>query len=273
MNDTPTTKALKPVDELKSNLLKMESQFKMALPSHIPAERFIRIVQTAVSTDPGLMRADRTSLYSACMSLAQQGLLPDKREAALVLFGDKVTPMPMIAGLLKKIRNSGELSSITAQIVYENDEFEYWVDADGEHLNHRPKVFGVRGKEIGCYALAKTKDGAVYIEVMTVDQIESVRKVSKSANNGPWAGPFKHEMWKKTAIRRLSKRLPMSTDLENAIKTDDDIFMPGEPVSEEPEAAAKPKRSRLKTAIQTETSTDPIESEPPIDVSHQDIPI
>lgn len=271
------TKALKPVDELKSTLVKMEPQFKMALPAHIPPERFIRIVQTAVSTQPGLLSADRTSLFGACMSLAQQGLLPDNREAALVLFGSKVTAMPMVAGILKKIRNSGELSSITAQIVHEHDEFQYWVDADGEHLSHRPKVFGDRGKEIGVYALAKTKDGAVYIEVMTTQQIESVRKVSRSKDTGPWAGPFQHEMWKKTAIRRLSKRLPMSTDLETAINTDDEMFQPApqapEPAETEVEVKAAPKRSRLKDAIKPETPVETITQEPPVDVSVQDVPI
>ena len=75
--------------------------------------------------------------------------------------------MSMVGGILKKVRNSGELSSITAQIVYENDEFNYYIDADGEHISHRPNMFGDRGKRIGAYALAKTKDGAIYVEVMT----------------------------------------------------------------------------------------------------------
>jgi recombination protein RecT len=42
--------------------------------------------------------------------LAQDGLLPDGREAAIVKFGNKAQAMPMIAGILKKIRQSGDVS-------------------------------------------------------------------------------------------------------------------------------------------------------------------
>ncbi len=139
------------------------------------------------------------------MKAAADGLLPDGREAALVQFKDSVQYLPMVGGILKKIRNSGELSSITSQIVHKGDKFRYWVDGDGEHVEHEPLVFGERGEQIGVYALAKTKDGAVYIEVLTMAQIAAVKNVSR-AKDGPWSGPFATEMHRKTAIRRLSKR-------------------------------------------------------------------
>jgi recombination protein RecT len=226
------SKQLTPVEAMKKDLTAMQPQFQMALPNHIPVEKFLRVTQTAIQTNPKLMTADKRSLFGACMKSAQDGLLPDGREAALVTFrskdgGDTVQYMPMVAGILKKVRNSGELASITSQLVYEKDNFRYWVDADGEHLTHEPNLFDDRGKIIGVYALAKTKDGAVYIEVLTKDQVDAVRNASRSKDSGPWSGPFAHEMWKKTAIRRLSKRLPMSTDLDQVIRADDaDVELP-----------------------------------------------
>lgn len=238
----------------------MGPQFKMALPNHISLEKFMRVTQTAVSGNPALLNADRNSLFAACMVSAQQGLLPDGREAALVMFKDKVTFMPMIAGILKKIRNSGELSTITAEIVYKNDEFKYWIDSDGQHLEHKPMMFGERGDAIGTYALAKTKDGAVYIEVMTAEQVAAVRKSSRSATSGPWAGEFSLEMWKKSVIRRLAKRLPSSTDLDMTLSADEELFKT-KPIDVAPEetqmtAEVKPaakKTSRLKTLIDVES--------------------
>jgi hypothetical protein len=44
------------------------------------------------------------------VKLAQDGLLPDGREAAVVMFGNKAQAMPMIAGILKKVRQSGEVA-------------------------------------------------------------------------------------------------------------------------------------------------------------------
>jgi recombination protein RecT len=233
----------------------MEAQFKLALPAYIPSEKFVRVVLTAVQGNPDLLSADRRSLYGACMKAAQDGLLPDGREAALVIFNTKNGPlvqyMPMFGGLLKKVRNSGELAAITAQVVRKNDKFRYWVDGDGEHLEHEPLMFGDRGEIIGVYALAKTKDGAVYIEVMTEEQVQDVRSVSRAKDSGPWSGRFADEMRRKTAIRRLSKRLPMATDLEAVFRRDDEIFdFNGQ--AEESSTAARdvgPKPSRLSQVI------------------------
>lgn len=234
MNQVQTTqkpKEVSLVEVVKNDITRMEPQFKMALPPHIPAQKFVRILHTAVSTNNDLLNADRKSLFAACMKSAQDGLLPDGREAALVTFKDKsgakiVNYMPMVNGILKKVRNSGELSSITAMVVHEKDRFRYWVDADGAHMEHEPVLFGERGHIIGTYALAKTKDGALYIEVMSEEEIKAVRSVSRARDSGPWAGAFADEMRKKSAIKRLSKRLPMSTDLEQTLRADDELYMP-----------------------------------------------
>ena len=68
-----------------------------------------------------------------------------------------------------------------------------------------------------------TKDNGVYIEVLRMSEIKKIRSVSRSANNGPWAQWFE-QMAKKSAIRRLAKRLPMSTDIENIIQRDDQFY-------------------------------------------------
>jgi recombination protein RecT len=211
----------------------MTPQFALALPPHIPPERFTRVAITAIQNNPDLLNADRRSLYGACMRAAQDGLLPDGKEAALVTFGKLATYMPMIGGILKKVRNSGELISITAHVVYTADEFDYWVDEDGEHMKFRPSFVANRGAVRLTFAHAKTKDGGVYIEVATEDQIKAIRDVSRSKNNGPWAGPFADEMRRKSALRRLSKRLPMSTDLDDMLHRDDDLFQPPEPGQQE----------------------------------------
>lgn len=217
-----------PIDIVRNDLATMEVQFQAALPPHITPERFVRVAMTAIQSNPDLLTADRKTLYGACMKCAQDGLVPDGREAALVIYrakdGVKAQYMPMITGILKKVRNSGELASITAQMIFQNDKFRYWVDDTGEHLEHDPLLFGgKRGNPIGVYALAKTKDGAVYIEVMTSEQVMAVKASSRAAN-GPWNGAFEHEMWRKTALRRLSKRLPMSSDLSQVVERDDEMY-------------------------------------------------
>jgi recombination protein RecT len=57
--------------------------------------------------------------------------------------------MPMIGGVLKKIRNSGELASISAQVAYSADFFEYEL-GDEEKITHKPFLGGDRGSQLLC---------------------------------------------------------------------------------------------------------------------------
>lgn len=250
---------IKPIEEVRMSLAKMQDQFALALPPKISPERFVRVVMTAIGQNPGLVGANRQSLYASCMKAAQDGLLPDGREAALVLFGQDVAYMPMVGGILKKVRNSGELATITSQMVCKNDRFRFWIDGDGEHIDHEPLMFGERGEAIGVYALAKTKDGAIYVEVMDKAQVMAVKGASR-AKSGPWTGAFEHEMWRKTAIRRLAKRLPMSTDLETVIKRDDELYEFEEKPAVPVEPETKPRR--LKKIIQEQTPEPVVTEEP-----------
>lgn len=243
--------AVTPQQDFRRALSQMESQFKMVLPPRVTPERFIRIVMTAVQTTPSLLTADRQSLLSACMKAAQAGLLPDGRESALAPFNRTVTFMPMVAGILKLMRNSGELLSLSVQVVYENDVFEYWVDETGEHLRHEPALTGSRGEKRLVYAIGRTKDGGIYIEVLTNEQVLAIRSVSRSGASGPWNGPFEDEMWKKSAIRRLSKRMPMSTDFDG-IEDDDlrDVNQRPTDAPAVPATATTKRKSRLSTIVQ-----------------------
>lgn len=222
------TAAQNPVAVIRQNLTAMAPEFKAALPAHVTVEKFTRVVMTAIQNTPTLQNADRRSLFGAVVRLAQDGLLPDGREAAIVMFGDKAQAMPMIAGVLKKIRQSGEVSKISAQVVYENDHFvvKYGFDEDVEHSP--PALDKPRGKPIGAYATAVLKDGSHLLEVMSLEQIEKVRNVSRAKNNGPWKDWW-DEMARKTVMRRLSKRLPMSTDLEDEVFSRDETLTHEEP--------------------------------------------
>lgn len=237
-------KELKPHEAFEQMLMKRQSEFMKALPSHISFDKFQRTVMTAVITEPKLLGADRPSLMVSCLKAAQDGLLPDKRDAALVIFNSKVKDpvtgaekwidavqyMPMYSGILKKVRQSEELATVAAHVVYEKDKFHY-ILGDEEKIIHEP-YFGSneRGDIVAAYCIAKLKDGTVMREVMTIQDVEKVRKKSKSGadkQTGEARGIWKdwyEEMAKKTVFRRLAKWLPQSSDLvETALKNDDSM--------------------------------------------------
>lgn len=250
---------LTPMEAMRGTLVKMQPEFASALPPQIPVEKFIRTTLTAVQMNPELLSADRRSLLGACMKAAQDGLLLDGREAAPVIFntkdGKKVQYMPMVGGILKKIRNSGELASISANVVYDKDFFEYEL-GDDERIVHKPFLGADRGQQLAVYAVAKTKDGAIYREVMSVADVEKVRAASRAGKFGPWADWW-DEMAKKTVIRRMAKRLPSSADVDQVFESDNDAsgfdqIERRAPVNitPEPEAQTAPL-SRLKRSMGT----------------------
>lgn len=212
---------LKPIDAMRQTIDRMGDQFSQTLPAHIPVEKFQRIVMNAIVTNPKLLELDRTSLLSACMKAAGDGLLLDGREAALVPFKNLATYMPMVAGIFKKVRNSGEIADITSGVIYDRDEFRHFTDHDGEHFHHEPNYRVDRGEPYAAYAMARTKSDGIYVEVMSIAEIEKVRAVSRSRDDGPWK-QWWGEMARKTVFRRLSKRLPMSTDIIGMLAADDE---------------------------------------------------
>ena len=209
-------------------------QFRGSLPAHIPVERFKKVLLVAVNTTPKLVTADRRSFFNSALKAANDGLLPDGRDGALVIFSSKVRDggqerwvdmvqwMPMIGGIRKKVRNSKEIKDWNAQVVYAKDHFEFEL-GDMPFIRHRPFMDGDPGPVVGAYSVAHFATGEISREVMTKAQIDKVRLSSKSKDKGPWVDWYE-EMCRKTVARRHSKVLPMSTDLDDIMRGDDALY-------------------------------------------------
>lgn len=183
-----------------------KQQVAMALPGNVPPERFVRATVTALRENPDILRADRDSLFSALVKSAQDGLIPDGREAAIVMFGSKATYLAMIGGLRKIAAEHGW--SIRTQVVYSNDEFAYELGLEPK-LIHRPAPLrDSRGELIGAYAVATHRDGRKEVEVFTREEVEKVRATSRASQRGPWV-EWPERMWEKTVGRRLFAKLPL----------------------------------------------------------------
>lgn len=234
------------LDVLKSDIEKLREQFLPLLKDD--TDKWVQIACNFIESKwDKIKEASRPSLFSELTKIAQMGLYLDGEECSIVVFKGIAKRMTGYRGLLKLVRNSGELASINANVVYEKDVFEFYVDENGEHLLHKPLMSGDRGKPTHTYCIARIKGSEnPYIEVMSEEQVQACRKSNRFAGeDSPWAGPFADEMRKKTVLRRISKRLPMSTDLRMAFNEDD------APEHEEPAPAAEPKTqsSALEQAV------------------------
>ena len=248
-----TENTLPTVQRVQQSLAGMKKQFSSTLPSHVSPAKFMRSAVTAVQNTPDLQECEVNSIISSCQKAAVDGLIFDGREAAMVTFNKKVGNkwvkeaqyMPMVAGILKKARNSGQISAISAHVVYDNDQFDYELGLEPK-LTHRPIIDGEPGELRCAYAIAKLKDGSTQFEVMTRPQIEEIMKSSKAGwddktnqPRGIWK-KWESEMWRKTVLKRLAKYLPSSSDLEGIIDYDNKEFGVYED-HKEPEATPAPK--------------------------------
>jgi recombinational DNA repair protein RecT len=127
---------------------------------------------------------------------------------------------PSYMGLCKLVTDTGSAKRIYSHVVYEGDEFEVSLGISMD-LKHAPKF---KTKEItNVYCVAILSDGSPMIEVMTKEDVDSIRDRSesyKAFNAGKikscvWASDYS-EMARKTVIRRAIKQIP-KTDMWNRV--------------------------------------------------------
>lgn len=227
MNSIIKSQGPSQIDQLKNELRGMTQKFKSALPASMPPEKFFSVMVTAIQNSPiDLLSCDRQSLFNAAIKCAQDGLLPDGREAAFIKYGNKVQYQAMVTGIFKKIRNAGEISLIFADVVYEQDQFKIWTDENGRHFAHHPDLTNPnRGKSegaVGAFCFARFKNGDDFdLEFMSKKEIEDVRAKSKAPNGTAW-NEWWGEMAKKTVVKRQSKHLPTSNEAQQLIARDNE---------------------------------------------------
>jgi len=246
MSNLPATQNANTVAKLFENPA-LKKQLQMAIPKHMTVERLLRVAMTALRVNPKLMECSQQSLLAAIMGCAQLGLEPEPflGQAYLVPFKKNSKDasgkwqsttecqlIPGYRGYIALARRSGELQSLSAQVVYENDDFELQFGLE-EKLNHVPAE-GDRGEVKGAYVVFRYKDGSHSFDYMPKDDIDAIRERSKSKDNGPWVTDY-GEMAKKTVIRRHVKVAPLSVELAKAAMSEDmalsgksqiDMFLP-----------------------------------------------
>ncbi len=201
----------------------MAAGIQSVLPDSVKMNTFIRCAAVAMASNGALASADRDSLIMSLTQCAKDGLVADNKEAAIVTFNTNVAPqgnpkqwvtkaqyMPMIDGVMKRARMSGQISVLSSKAVFNNDQFDYWMDENGEHINYRPTFKG--GDMRLAFAFAKLNTGELIVEVMSKADIDKVRAASKTGTYGPWKDWYER-MACKAVMHRLAKRLPNASEI------------------------------------------------------------
>jgi recombination protein RecT len=212
----------------------VRKQIAMAIPKHLSVDRLLRVAMTSIRTNRKLLDCSQESLLAAVMGCAQLGLEPEPflGQAYLVPYWNEKKKaleaqlIPGYRGYITLARRSGEVKSVTAQVVYENDKFEMEYGLE-EILKHIPND-GDRGKPKGAYVIFRYKDGSHSFDYMSVADINKIMERSKSKDRegnlvGPWVTDWP-EMAKKTVIRRHIKLVPLSIEMATAAAAEEKAF-------------------------------------------------
>lgn len=199
-------------------------ELSKALPKHIDVKRFERIILTEYSQNPELTECTPISLFSAIIKCAQLGIEPGNSlgHAYFLPFKKGNTKEVQFIvgyrGMIELARRSGQIISISAHCFYENDIFEYELGLS-EKLRHIPAE-GDRGALRGVHAVAHLVGGGHQMEVLYKHDIEKARAASRGGDSkySPWTNYYE-EMARKTAIRKLFKYLPVSSEIMSLLNT------------------------------------------------------
>lgn len=208
------------VDTVRDLVARYEDKFQKVLPSMIPPQRLIEVTMTEIARTPALLTCTQASLIGCIIQTAQLGLLPGLiGEAYLIPFRNnqrntvECTLIPGYKGLLKLAFNSGEIAAVQCEVVRKKDQFDFQYGTDG-FLHHRPADEGEDAEMTHAYAVIHMKGSNVPTwEVFNKAKVMKAKKSSRAASSGssPWT-THEDEMWMKTVLRHVCKRLPASIE-------------------------------------------------------------
>lgn len=202
-------------------------------------KREISFAVQHINKNAQLQKCTALSLMTAVMNISNIGLSlnPAAKESYLIPRYNSASKQmeaalePSYIGLVKLLTDSGSITSVLCQLVYQGDKFEIDLANNVNPVIHKPElVKSKRGNVIGCYALATLPDKTRQVEFMDIEEINTIRDRSetyKAFKSGKiqsctWVSD-QGEMSRKTVIKRIYKYLPRTdrmTVIDKAIETD-----------------------------------------------------
>lgn len=223
-----------------ADLRRLRNQFAVALGKAGDPDQLIRDVMTELRRVPDLLAEDTDPLtvLGAAMTCAQLGLRPGVNGQAYILpFWSKtrqVREATFVAGyrgLAKLAHQSRLITGLSARTVYERDGFSFTSEHDGDKMRHEPALTAPdRGKPLLYYARATLPNGGYQLTEPTSHALMIAFRVEHvKIQSGPWYDDrgtpgcgFEWMAWK-TMVKRLSKLLPLDSNMAMAIEADEGV--------------------------------------------------
>lgn len=233
------------------------------LPPNYSAPNALRaawlILQETVDRNkkPVLEVCTRASIANSLLSMAVQGLDPNRNQCYFIAHGQQLTLRRSYFGTLALAKRLGGVKDAYSEVIYEGDEFEFETERGRKRIvRHKQTLESIsKGKILGAYVVVEFEDGREDAEVMPMTEIQ--KAWAKGGSNNPARSEFPGEMAKRTVINRALKRHINSSDdshlglvVHYANRSDVDA------AHEEVEVEAREVANRQVLAIEDERTID-----------------
>lgn len=206
----------------------------------------------AIQKNDSLAKCAPHTVQNAIINVAAVGLTlnPADGYAYLVPEYNKVTRGQecqlriSFKGLVKAATDTGAISLVKAEIVKENDVFEY--RGPLTKPEHTMNPFGDRGKSVGVYCIAKTCEDEYIVDVMSWDEVLKIKDCAKTKM--VW-DKWEDEMAKKAIIKRAAKQWP-KTDKSQTLHKAVEVINEGEGTDFDPFAQLESTAAEMLNCIE-----------------------
>lgn len=240
------------------------------LPAGMDDKRFRKVVVQAMLRTPALWECTPVSIITAITEAAEVGIEPTGvlGKGWLIPYRGEAKFIPGWRGFVDLLWRADRIL-LSVDVVRIGDEFSYRRGTDA-YLHHVPDLSDPEREAsddniTAAYVIARFPDGREDFEVMSRVALDKIKAASlekaRDKSKAIW-NLHPGEMMKKTPVRRLAKRMPLSPAVQAMLGRDEEIDF-DTPV----ERTADPKRDALRERIASRTAalrgepTDPEESE------------
>jgi recombination protein RecT len=227
-----------PVKTLQHQIAAMAGEFERALPGKIGVDRMMRIAMTAILNNPTLAQCHPMTFFGSLLQALQLGLEVNTPlgQAYLIPRWDKKLNDKKggyhcyfqmgYQGILDLCYRYGKYKNISAEVVYEGDDFSYRLGSN-QNLTHIPR--SKTDKPIFVWGRYELENGGESFKVWTWDKvIKHAQGFSDSYDEDKkWASPWLsssesgESMARKTLLIAVLKYAPKTVEIAQAINADE----------------------------------------------------
>ncbi len=160
---------------------------------------------------PALEVCTRESIANSLLDMVVQGLSPAKTQCYFIVYGTELQMSRSYFGTQAVLKRLTNVKDIWANVIYQDDVFDYEIDRGREKLVKHETAFENRDKQIlGAYAVIQTAEDEELLTVMTRKEFEASWSQSKTGQ--AVHKKFPQEMAKRTVINRAAKSFINTSD-------------------------------------------------------------